>query len=208
MAAVGEPILTKEIEWESWAGEIRVNYIRLVAIALFYGQHLLHLMLNRTESFDASYHLRATLLVLTWGLLVILVYAIGIQQKSPSYLKYLATAFDILMIAATIKITEGYLGVWNIIYLLPIMAASLRQTLSLIYFATGFTLLTYLATLAYYYLGHIGAERYWSEPSLQIRTSDLAVVALSILTAGLLAGQTVRQAQRFGDLAAHGDTPS
>jgi hypothetical protein len=62
MAAVGEPILTKEIEWESWAGEIRVNYIRLVAIALFYGQHLLHLMLNRSESFDASYHLRATVL--------------------------------------------------------------------------------------------------------------------------------------------------
>jgi hypothetical protein len=208
MSAVGEPILTKEVDWESWAGEIRVNYIRLVAIALFYGQHLLHVLLNGSASFDEHYHLRATVLVLTWGLLVIAIYAMALQQYFPPYLKYVATAFDIFMIAATIKLTEGYLGVWNIIYLLPIMAASLRQTLKLIYFATGFALATYLVTLAYYYLGHIGADRYWSEPSLQIRTSDLAVVTLSILTAGLLAGQTVRQARRFGNLSAKGDTES
>lgn len=45
MAVEVYPILNKEVDWESWAGEIRVNYIRLVAIALFYGQHVLHALI-------------------------------------------------------------------------------------------------------------------------------------------------------------------
>jgi len=200
MAVVVDPTLTKEVHWESWAGEIRVNYIRLVAIALFYGQHVLHAIIAGSSSFDPRYHLRATMLALTWSMLVIAVYVLSSKQQCPPYLKFLATAYDILMIALTIKLTEGYLGVWNMLYLLPITATALRHSLKLAYFATGLAIATYLCSLGFYMYWHVGAAKYCGD----LQTTDLAVVVLSMLTTGLLSGQTIRQARRFGNIDRRG----
>ena len=200
MAVEVYPVFNREVDWESYAGEIRVNYIRLVAIALFYGQHVLHALIASSSSFDPTYHLRATMLALTWSMLVIAVYAVSSRQQCPPYLKFLATAYDILMIALTIKLTEGYLGVWNMLYLLPITATALRHSLKLAYFATGLAIATYLCSLGFYLYWHVGAAKYWSDP----QTTDLAVIVLSMLTTGLLAGQTIRQARRFGNIDRRG----
>ena len=204
MSVVLEPKWTKELDWESWGGEIRVNFIRLTAILMFYGQHLLHLITAESSASNANYHLRATVLSLTWGLLVIAVYVMARSQQNPPYMKYITTAYDILMIAATVKLTEGYLGVWNMIYLLPITATALRHSLRLVYFATGLAIVAYVASLSFYIFWHLGTDKYWGDPSLQIRTTDFAVVILSMLTTGLLVGQTVRQARRFGNIDRQG----
>jgi hypothetical protein len=204
MSAVVEPKWTKELDWESWAGEIRVNFIRLIAILMFYSQHLLDVMTGESSAFNANYHLRATVLSLTWGLLVIAVYVMARIQRNPPHMKYITTSYDILMIAATVKLTEGYLGVWNMIYLLPITATALRHSLRLVYFATGLAIMAYVSSLSFYIFLHIGTDKYWSDETLQIRTTDFAVVLLSMLTTGMLAGQTIRQARRFGNVDRRG----
>jgi K+-sensing histidine kinase KdpD len=140
------------------------------------------------------------MLALTWTMLVIAVYSVSNRQQCPPYLKFLATAYDILMIALTIKLTEGYLGVWNMLYLLPITATALRHSLKLAYFATGLAIATYLCSLGFYSYWHVGAAKSWSGP----QTTDLAVIVLSMLTTGLLAGQTIRQARRFGNIDRRG----
>lgn len=200
MSVLLEPKLTNEFDWESWAGEIRVNFIRLVAILMFYGQHVLQVLTAEPSTYNANYHLRATVLSLTWGLLVIAVYVMAKRQGYPPYLKYISTAYDILMIAATVKLTEGYLGVWNMIYLLPITATASRHSLRLVYFATGMAMGTYVCSLAFYVFWFVGTQKYWSDSAIQVRTTDFAVVILSMLTTGLLVGQTIRQARRFGNI--------
>ena len=50
---------------EAWAGEIRVNLIRIAAIVLFYGRHLIEVMLAPKDSpVRGEYHLRVTAVVL------------------------------------------------------------------------------------------------------------------------------------------------
>ena len=51
---------------ESWAGEARVNLIRLVALVGFYGNHLLNMHVLG-EDITADYHSTVTALTLTWS---------------------------------------------------------------------------------------------------------------------------------------------
>jgi hypothetical protein len=64
--------------------------------------------------------------------------------------------------------------------------------------------MAYVSSLSFYIFLHIGTDKYWSDETLQIRTTDFAVVLLSMLTTGMLAGQTIRQARRFGNVDRRG----
>lgn len=55
---------------ESWAGELRLNLIRLVAIAGFYGYHLLDAYLLRPDdaAIHGTYHAQITGSAVIWAI--------------------------------------------------------------------------------------------------------------------------------------------
>src|SRR3954452_11395194 len=85
---------------ESWAGEVRVNMIRLVAIVLFYGRHLIDFFLHRSSLNPSliAYHTRVTWLVGMWAVMVIYLHFRLSSRRVPPHLKYVAVAFDVTMI--------------------------------------------------------------------------------------------------------------
>jgi hypothetical protein len=182
---------------EAWAGEVRVNLIRLAAIIAFYGHHLLNVYVfhRQDESIAGSFHTAATALIVAWtGSVLALHYCLS-RRWVPPALKFVAVGWDILMITALLVILasvahepKSWLAV---LYLLVIATAPLRLSLPLIWLATLGSMAAYLA-----YLGYL---KYWLLLPDEARLSrpNQVIFELALGAAGIIAGQMVRQAHRL-----------
>ncbi len=181
---------------EGWAGECRVNLMRLLAILALYGQHLANFYWFQDGDIDDAFHVRVTMLVLSWSVVVAAVYfALRRGWAHPS-LKFLTTVWDAVMVSGLVMLSGQPRGVFVMLYLLVIASAVLRLSLPLVYVATASAAMGYLASLAHYAWVTIGSEKYYAEAGTRIPRSEQFMVLLVFLIAGLLAGQAVRQARR------------
>jgi hypothetical protein len=176
---------------ESWAGEVRVNLIRLAATIAFYGHHLLNVYFFQDDkSLQGSYHSAVTALVLAWSIAVLALYLCLSRRWVPPALKYLATGWDIILVTALLIVTREPKSMLAVLFFLGIAAAGLRLSLPRVYAAT-------LGSMAAYgfFLGYV---RYWLEVPAADRLSrpNQVVFLLALGTAGILTGQVVRQARR------------
>jgi len=186
---------------ESWAGEVRVNLIRLVAILGFFGYHLINYYAVKDASVASAYHTAVTVLVLAWSSAVILLHIALTQRYDPAWLKYAATIWDAIMITSLLVLpgdlkTIGPRSPLVVLYFLLIAAAPLRLSLRLVYVATFTAMGGYLITLGHYAYVLVGYTRYYSDPAARISRTQEVVFLLALGAAGLLAGQVVRQMRR------------
>ncbi len=177
---------------EGWAGEVRVNLIRLAAIVGFYGHHLVNVFLIQDDTTLAGgYHLAVTVVVLAWATAVLALHFCLTQRWVPPALKYLATAWDLLLVTTVLVLGRDPSSMLAVLYFLVIVASPLRLSLPLIYAAA-------LGAIACYafFLGYV---KFWLElPAAQRLSRPQQIIFLLALGgAGLLAGQAVRQARRL-----------
>ena len=181
---------------EGWAGEGRVNAIRLTAILALYAQHLANFYWFQTGEINNAFHVRVTMLVLSWFAVVAAVYFVLRRGWADRSLKFLVTVWDVVMVSGLVMLSGHPRSVFVMLYLLVIASAVVRLSLPLVYVATASAATGYLATLAHYAWVVIGSERYYAEATTRIPRSEQVLVLLVILVAGLLAGQAVRQTRR------------
>src|SRR5438132_1046670 len=111
---------------EAWAGEIRVNVIRIAAIVLFYGRHLIEVMLSPKNSpVRGEYHLRVTAVVLVWATLAGVLHVVLTRRRYPAELKYVASLLDVLMVTTLCAIAGGPKTPLVLLYFALIAAAPL-----------------------------------------------------------------------------------
>lgn len=183
---------------EEWAGETRVNLVRLAGIVLFYGRHLLEYLLASPGAYvRGPYHLRVTWLAAAWAVSVLLVRQSLLRRSVPDWLKYATTAWDLFLITLLCMFAGGPRSPLVLLLFLVVAMAPLRLSLRLVYATTAGAMMSYLCLLAYYAWFKIGREKYYSTPELRIPRAEEAVYLLALLIAGLLAGQVVRQARRI-----------
>ena len=185
---------------EEWAGEVRVNLIRLVGIVLFYGRHVIEYALAPKDApVRGPYHLRVTLIAAVWAALVILIrFQLG-RRVVPPWLKYVATGSDLFLVTLLCMVAGGPRSPLVLLLFLVVFMAPLRLSLPLVYATTAGAIFAYLSLLAFYAWFKIGYAKYYATPELRIPRSEEAVYALALLVAGLLAGQVVRQARRIAE---------
>lgn len=183
---------------EAWAGELRVNLIRLTGIVLFYGRHLVEYLLAAPDApVRGAYHLRVTWIAAAWAVAVLLVrFQLG-RRVVPAWLKYATTAWDLFLVTVLCMIAGGPRSPLVVLLFLVIAMSPLRLSLRLVYATTIGAGLAYLALLAFYAWVQIGYEKYYATPELRIPRDEQAIYLLALLVAGLLAGQAVRQARRI-----------
>jgi hypothetical protein len=177
---------------EGLAGEVRVNLIRLAAIVAFYGHHLVNVfVIGDNPSLKGEYHVVVTSLVLAWALAVLIIHYCLMRRWVPSGLKYVVTAWDILLITTLLMVGRDGRSMLAVLYFLVIVAAPLRLSLPLVWTAT-------LGTMAGYafFLGYV---RWRLEVPIQQRLSrpQQVVFLLALGAVGLFAGQFVRQCRRL-----------
>lgn len=182
---------------EGWAGEVRVNLIRLAAIIIFYSQHLLNVHWFREDPAPHEFHLAVTAIVLAWSAAVVGLHFCLSRRWAPPALKFVATGWDLVMLTSLSLIGEGPRSPLLSLYFLVIAAAAIRLSLPLVYTATLGSMAAYLILLGHYVFFKIGADRYYADADLRIPRINEIIFLLALGTAGLLAGQSVRQARRL-----------
>ncbi|MFO0845743.1 MAG: hypothetical protein U0797_25720 [Gemmataceae bacterium] len=176
---------------EELAGEARVNLLRLVALAAFYGHHLVNVfLLPGGPPTDGAFHREVTLVVLAWGLVALVVAGCVRGRVVPLGLKYVSTLADVLLATALLVIAADPRTMYGSLYFLIIAASALRLSLPLVYTATGASVAAYL-----FYLGFVRWGLALPEEQRLPRAQQVVMV-LSLVVAGLLAGQVVRQCRR------------
>jgi hypothetical protein len=175
---------------EAWAGEVRVNLVRLVAIAAFYGQHLLNLYVFKVPV-PPKYHLAVTGIAVGWTLAALALHAALSQRWNPPWLRTAAVAFDAMMIASVLLVSDGPRGPFFLLLFVLIATACLRVDLRLVWTATALAVLAYALAC-----GHDRWIRNLPEGS-RVPRQHQVIVVLSLACAGFLSGQAVRQMRRF-----------
>src|SRR5438105_793373 len=93
---------------ESWAGEIRVNLIRMTAIVIFYARHLIELFLSPPDApIRGRYHLAVTAIVIAWSLQAIVLHLRLSRRRYEPGVKYAAVLLDALMITGLCVVAGG-----------------------------------------------------------------------------------------------------
>jgi hypothetical protein len=177
---------------EAWAGEVRVNLIRLAALVAFYGHHLVNVyLINDDPSLRGTYHVRVTLLVLAWAVGVLALHLCLSRRWVPPGLKYVATAWDTILITGVLILGNDPRSMLAVLYFLVVAAAALRLSLPLVYATALGSMAAYLVFLGYVkYVLELAPDQRLSRPQ-QI------VFLLALGASGILAGQMVRQARRL-----------
>jgi hypothetical protein len=182
---------------ESWAGEIRVNRLRLAAIIVFYVRHLVDIYVNpANRTFSGRYHLWVTLIVLAWAALVLYLHWALSQRRMGEKLKYVAVIWDLAMVTLLGIVARDPRTPLMLLFFVVIASASLRLSLRLVWVATLGAMAGYAIVLAYYAWWLIGWDKYYATPELRIPRSTEFISILAMGAAGLMAGQVVRQMRR------------
>jgi hypothetical protein len=187
---------------EAWAGEVRVNLLRAAALVAFYGYHLLNVyLISKDESLRGAYHAKVTAVVLAWALAVGVLYVCLSRRWAPPALKYVAVAWDLVMVTALLLIDrkDGPHSPFVALYFLVIATAPLRMWLPLVYAATLGAMAAAALMMGVYVFGVVGSEAYYAaEPNVyRVPLENEVIFLLALGVAGLLAGQVVRQARRL-----------
>jgi hypothetical protein len=186
---------------EAWAGEVRVNLLRAVALIVFYGHHLLDVYIYGGDRSPeaAVYHANVTAIVLAWTGTVVVLYVCLSRRWVPPGLKYAATFWDIAMISTLVMTSPaGPRSSLLYLYFVVLASAPLRLSLPLIYATTLGTMAAATLVMGHYVFYRVGRDDYYAAgSSYRIEKSSEIVFLLSIGAAGLFAGQLVRQAQRL-----------
>jgi hypothetical protein len=163
------------LEWddlqrlESWAGEIRLNLIRLTAIAVFYGRHLVEWFLSTTDStVRGTYHTRVTLLCLMWAAMAVVLHVWLTRRRFAPWMKYVVSIGDGFMITLLCTIAGGPKTPLVLLYFPLVASAPLRLSLKLVYITTACAIVGYLCLLGMYAWYWIGFSKYYSTPELRI----------------------------------------
>jgi hypothetical protein len=184
---------------EAWAGEVRVNLIRLAAIVAFYGYHLINVFLiPGNAGLRGTYHATVTVLVMAWAATVMLLYFCLSRRYVPQWLKYAAALWDIFLITGLIGFTKDKpTSPLLSLYFVVIASSALRLSLRLVYVATLGSIASYLFLLGFYAFWVVGAQDCYSNESLRIPRSHEVIFVLALGATGICIGQVVRQARRL-----------
>jgi hypothetical protein len=191
---------------EAWAGELRVNRIRLVALIVFYARHLVDMYMLHAgppgarladPGATARYHLGVTIIIILWGAMSAALAWMLATRRVPDWLKYVSVAWDLAMITAIGVLAGEPRSPLMLLYFVVIASAPLRLSLKLVYVATFGAWVGYEIVLAWYAWVLVGFNRYYATPDLRIPRSTQAIMLLALGAAGLMAGQVVRQARRL-----------
>jgi hypothetical protein len=187
---------------EAWAGEVRVNLVRTAALVAFYGYHLVDVYLSRDDpSYTPGYRASVAAVVLGWAGLIAIAYGLLRQGRLPPALPYLTTFGDAALVTALVIASGGPRNTLVLLFLLVVAAAPLRLSLPAVYWSTAAAGIGYLIALGHYVFVQVGATTYYSDPTVRISRPQQVIIVLAILTAGLLAGQVVRQSCRLAAAA-------
>lgn len=185
---------------EGWAGEVRVNLLRLATLVAFYGQHVVNAYLVGTDSgLRGAFHARVTGLVVAWLVGIVALHVCLLRRWVPPWLKFAAVGWDVALVTTLLALPGvGPKSPLLVLYFLVIASTTLRLSLPLVYTATFASMAGYMVALGAFVFLHVGADKYYAEGFAdRVPRHHEVMFLFGLGGAGLIAGQAVRQARRL-----------
>jgi len=179
--------LTAATRAEEWAGEVRVNLFRLIAIGGFYANHMVDYYWLRIQ-FPQTYHLVVSGIAAAWAIGAWVLYLCLARRWNPPYLKYGAVAWDALMTTSLLAFSGGPRSPFIALLFLIVATTPLRLRLRVVWVATILSILSY---------AFVCGQSQWVRPEWRASTREHGIMVIALAGAGALAGQGIRQARRF-----------
>lgn len=188
------------------SGEIRINLIRTFTILVIYSYHLVNFLWLSGGEVSNSFHARVTTLAIAWSCMVALLFWMARYGQITPRVQLLAALGDVLMVTGLVITAAHASSVFVAFYLLVIASSALRQSLRIVYVTTLAAVIGYGISLAYYVYVIVGSDVYYSDAALRVPRDTQVIFVLVLLTAGFLAGQSVRQFKRLEAALRYGET--
>ena len=188
--------------WEEFEGEGRANLLRLIGVAAFYGIELVNYYgvdlswVQMPRAVDRPFHLAVTFLTLAWAMLCLSVLLCRKQKIFPSWLKYLSTGGDLLLLTSILTLASGPKSPLVVGYFLVIATAALRFSLPLIWFATGGAIVGYLFLLGFARWGSVPG---WDKPDMIVPRYYQVIFVLALVLTGVVLGQVIRRVRGLAE---------
>jgi hypothetical protein len=199
--------------WQAYDAEARANLLRIVAIGAFYLVHLwtyfssqgrlpklAFWQLAEAGEINRQFHLLGTLIAVTWAM-VALGILLALQQRIfPRWLPYLSTCCDLVLLTSIICLGSAARSPLVAGYFLILVLATLRFSLSLVWFTTAGSALAYLVVLgAAKWPERLGIAKLVGETAAELRVPRYhqVITLLAILLAGVMLGQIARRVRRL-----------
>src|SRR5262249_18496388 len=150
-------------------------------------------------SLRGRFHGAVTGVVFVWALVILVLHICLMRRYVPPTLKYFSTGADLFLLTAMLLFTrEGPRSPLMLLYFLVITPATLRLSLKLVSAATLGAMAAVICLVGYQYFFVIGPDNYYVSVDRVPRAVQI-IYLLTLGGAGILAGQSVRQARRLVD---------
>jgi hypothetical protein len=190
--------VSDSIAVERWAGEVRINLVRLAALLVFYGHHLVNVYFYHDDPTLTPAYIRAvTAVAVAWACLVLLLHVALSRRWLPPWLPFAAALSDVALVTALLIASGDVRSPLLVQYWLVIATTPLRLSLPLVTTTTVAAMLGYLVALGHYVFVRVGATAYYADAARRVPRVQQGITLLALVAAGVLAGQAVRQARRL-----------
>ena len=191
--------------WQEFEGEGRANLLRVIGIAAFYAVGLANyygldlgvIEFARVPSVTRPFHLAVTFLTLAWAMLALSVLLCRKQRIFPSWLKYISTGGDIVLLTSILTLADGPRSPLVVSYFLVIVLAALRFNLPLIWFASAGVVGGYLWLLGFARWGKMPEG--WPTVDTTVPRYWQAIFILALMLTGVVLGQVIRRVRGLAE---------
>ena len=187
---------------EEFEGEGRANLLRLIGVAAFYAVELVNYyglnlgFLEMPRVVERPFHLAITFLTLAWAMLCLCILLCRRERIFPSWLKYLSTGGDLVLLTSTLALADGPKSPLVIAYFLVIVLASLRFNLRLIWFASAGAVGGYLFLLGFARWGSLPG---WDNSDMTVPRYYQIIFVLGLALTGVVLGQVIRRVRGLAE---------
>lgn len=181
--------------WQQYEGEARANVLRIAGIGAFYLVELVNYyglnlgFVELPKVVDARFHQTVTALAVAWTMAALGFLLCLRERYFPWHLKFVSSGCDIVLLTAVLAVADGPRSPLVVGYFLLIALATLRLSLSLVWFTTAGTMGGYLFLLAY--------ARWFTERDIRVARYSQIIFLLALALTGVVLGQVIRRVRRL-----------
>jgi len=175
--------------WQTYAAEMQVLLIRVVAVIALYSCQLVHhfLLIDQEQQVvNARFQQGATLVALLLLVTSALALAILLKRWLPWWLSFVTTFLDLAAVTACVALAGGPLETSLVTaFYLIIAMAGMRFDVRLVWCATLGAMIGYMASVG-------SADQVWFDANHEIPLVQQGVTLVTLAAIGLTVGQIVR----------------